>query len=127
MANPAFATNAYLRFGAPISAVVRVTSQLSLNRSSNAKAIPTTTGEVGFTSGVRMSEASFTVLVTRGSTQQKALVAAYEAQEPMPFDYYDGNSNHKGTGVIASLNISSQTNEAIEYAFTMAAADGTST
>lgn len=127
MANPAFATNAYLRLGAPISAVVRVTSQLSLNRSSNAKAIPTTTGEVGFTSGVRMSEVSFTVLVARGSTQQRALVAAFESQTPMPFNFYDGNSNHAGTGVIASLNATSSTNEAIEYAFTMAAADGTST
>jgi hypothetical protein len=127
MANPQFATNAYLRFGAPISAVVRVTTQLAVNRSSNAKAIPTTTGEVGFTSGVRMSELSFTALCTRGSTQQRGLVAAFEAQTPMPYVYNDGNMDHPGTGVISGLNITSQTNEAIEYSFTLAGADGTST
>lgn len=127
MANPQFTTNAYVRFGAPISGVIRATTNLSLARTSNAKAIPTTTGEVGFTSGVRMSELSLTLHVIRGSAQHKALVAAFEAQEPMSFDLFDGNSNHKGTCVIGTLNVTSQTNEAIEYACTLAAADGTST
>lgn len=126
MANPSFTTNGNVRFGAPISGIIRATSNLALNRTSNAKALPTTTGDVGFTSGVRMAELSLTLYVIRGSAQARTLVAAFESQTPMPYDFYDGNEHHTGNGVIATLNITSQTNEAIEYACSIAASDGDS-
>lgn len=126
MAAPQFTSNATLRLGGDIG-LLRATTQLSVNRSSGAKMVPCTTGERGFTTGVSSAEVSCTIHVIAGSVQHSKLIEVYEAQEVISYDYFDGSKHHVGNGVIGSLNISSQVNEAISYEFSMAAADDAST
>jgi hypothetical protein len=125
MASPLFGSNAFVRCGTPLSAVIRNTTDISIERASGAKATPTTTGEVGFSSGVRMASLSFTTAQTNGSVQQKTLTQLYEAQTPADWEVVDGNIRHQCRGVIESISVSSKVNEVIEYAVKIAAADGT--
>jgi hypothetical protein len=126
MAAPQFTSNATLRLGGDIG-LLRATTQLDVSRSSGAKMIPCTTGERGFTTGVSSAEVSCTIHVIRDSLQHKRLVAVFESQEVISYDYFDGSMHHPGDGVIGTLKISSQVNEAISYDISMAGADGTST
>ncbi len=126
MAAPQITSNATLRLGGEIG-LLRASTQLSNNRASGAKMVPCTTGERGFTTGVSSAEVSCTVHVIAGSTQHRRLVEVFEAQQVVSYDYFDGSLHHVGNGVIGTLNVSSQVNEAISYEFSMAAADDTST
>lgn len=126
MTAPQFTSNATLRLGGDIG-MLRATTNLGNNRSSGAKMVPCTTGERGFTTGVSSAEVSCTLHVIAGSTQHKRLVQIYEAQEVISYDYFDGSLHHVGNGVIGTLSIQSQVNEAISYEISMSAADDTST
>jgi hypothetical protein len=126
MAAPQFTSNATLRLGGDIG-LLRASTNLSNNRSSGAKMVPCTTGERGFTTGVSSAEISCTIHVVKDSLQHKKLVEVYEAQQVISYDYFDGSLHHNGDGVIGSLNIQSQVNEAISYEFSMSAADNAST
>jgi len=111
--------------GPPIG-TLRCTTDVPFGRNSIAKTTPTTTGDVGFSTGVRMSEVTTTVAATVGSQQHKNLIALYESQLPFDFKVNDGVAMHPGTGVIDSLSVSSKTNEVIEYSIKISAADGKS-
>jgi hypothetical protein len=124
MALPQFTSNATLSLGGGIG-LLRATSSLSHDRTTGGKIIPTTTGEKGFTSGVETGEISVTVNVIKGSSQHRALVALFESQQPASYDYFDGLLHHPGDGLITSLSVKSETNDAITYSLSIAAAPGT--
>lgn len=124
MAAVNFASNGFLSFGEPIGAVLRCTTDISLELTSNAKATPTTTGEVGFSSGVSMGSLSTTVSVEIGSAQQLALLRVYQDQTPVNAVLHAGGRKHPFFGIIDSVSISSRTNEVIEYAIKMTGKDG---
>ena len=125
MPSPQFGSNAYIKFGGGIG-VVRATTDISLGRNSNAKVTPTTTGDVGFSTGVRMAEVTCTIACTIGSQQQRDLNTLYENGTPFDYDAFDGNIHHIGRGVMDSLTMSSKTNDVIEYSLKISAADGKS-
>lgn len=122
MPSPQFGSNGYIRLGT--LGVLRATTDISVGRNSNAKTVPTTTGDVGFTAGVRMSEVSCTVMCTIGSQQQLDLNTMFENQTVTKYDFFDGSIHHNGVGIIDSMTVASKTNEAIEYSLKISAADG---
>lgn len=124
MALPQFTSNATLSLGGGIG-LLRATSSLSHDRTTGGKIIPTTTGDKGFTSGVETADISITVNVIKGSSQQRALVARFESQQPTSYDYFDGLLHHTGDAIIASLSVKSETNDAITYSLTIPCAPGT--
>jgi len=130
MPAPRFASNAFIEINntgaVPPIGTLRCTTDISIGRNSNAKATPTTTGEVGFSTGVGMSEVTTTVAVQIGLTQHRNLISLYESKKPFDFKVNDGLATHPGTGVIDSLTVSSKTNEVIEYSIKISAADGKS-
>lgn len=125
MALPQFTSNATLSLGNGIG-LLRATSEISHERTTGGKIIPTTTGDRGFTSGVETGEITISVNVIKGSVQHKAIVAIYESQRPTSYDLFDGLLHHQGDGLLSSLSIKSSTNEAITYSFTVPAAPGVS-
>lgn len=128
MPAPQFASNGFLEIVAPSGigpiGVVRNTTDITVGRNSNAKTTPTTTGDVGFSTGVRMAEVSCTIACEVNSAQQRNIEALYESQ--LPFDYrgHFGGRKQKGRGVIDSMSLSSKTNDVIEYSLKISAADG---
>ncbi len=128
MPAPQFASNGFLEIIAPTGigpiGVLRATTDITVGRNSNAKTTPTTTGDVGFSTGVRMAEVSATVMCTIGSQQQRNLEALFESQFPFDYRAHFGDRKHSGRGVIDSYSISSKTNDVIEYSLKISAADG---
>lgn len=122
MPSPQFATNPYIRIGS--LGVLRCTTKLDIERTSNAKVTPTTTGEVGFSSGIPLAELSLTVLCVIGSSQQRQFVGLYDKQEPFDYDYFDGNLHHVGRGILSGCSVSGSVNEVVEYSVKISAADG---
>jgi hypothetical protein len=128
MPAPQFASNGFLEIVSPSGigpiGVLRNTTDITVGRNSNAKTTPTTTGDVGFSTGVRLSEVSCTVACEIGSAQQANLEALFESQRPFDYRGHFGNRKQSGRGVIDSMSLSSKTNDVIEYSLKISAADG---
>ena len=125
MAAPQFTSNATLRLGGDIGLLRDNAARRESPRA--ARNDPMYDGRARIHHGVSSAEVSCTIHVIRDSLQHKRLVAVFESQEVISYDYFDGSMHHPGDGVIGTLKISSQVNEAISYDISMAGADGTST
>ena len=83
MPAPRFASNAFIEINnvgaVPPIGTLRCTTDISIGRNSNAKATPTTTGEVGFSTGVGMSEVTTTVAVQIGPDKAAEIATSIAA------------------------------------------------